>query len=401
MKTFGKILVLLLALVTAFSFAACDDGNTVDETLTGWAIEYKEHDVKKTGDETSASGKEKYITIEGLFVADGTALEVNDSDKQFKPVDLEIGMLNASGKPVIKVAVLNDDNKKIYDNKVLKTKELDLSEYDHVEISDDAFANQLIIGKVKVGSAVTKIGAAAFAGCSNITEMEVPFVGGERVGLNAAKIAGYVFGTASADGCASVKMNYNTTGSGTYYVPSGLKKIVVNAEKDADGNAYALPRYAFNNITSLKTVVLNGEVSEIGASAFSGCTGLTEFAIPASVKEIYQSAFSGCTSLLTVDFENATSLETIFQQAFSGCTKLGYGIGDRTVKFGASLKKVYEKAFYGCTAIKSVDFKACSSLTLGDAAFYNCSALATAKLPAGAKQGAFVFKNCAEGFTVA
>lgn len=399
MKTFGKFLALLLVLVAAFSFVACDNGDTVDETLTGWAIEYKEHDVEKTDGETS--GKSKYITVEGLFVADGTALEVSDSNSNFKAIDLEIGVKNAEGKPVIKVAVLDDDKQKTYDNKVLRTTELDLSEYDHVEISDDAFANQLIIGKVKVGSAVTVIGAAAFAGCANITEMELPFVGGERAGLNAEKIAGYVFGTASADGCTSVTMNYNTTGSGTYYIPSGLKKVVINAEKDADGTAYELPRYAFNNITSLKTVVLNGEISLIGASAFSGCTGLTEFAIPASVKEIYQNAFAGCTSLLSVDFANAASLETIFQEAFSGCTKLGYGIGDRTVKFGANLKNVFEKAFYGCTSIKSVDFKACTSLTIGDSAFFGCSALETAKLPAGVKQGAYVFENCADDFKLA
>ena len=399
MKTFGKFLALLLVLVAAFSFVACDNGDTVDETLTGWAIEYKEHDVEKTDGETS--GKSKYITVEGLFVADGTALEVSDSNSNFKAIDLEIGVKNAEGKPVIKVAVLDDDKQKTYDNKVLRTTELDLSEYDHVEISDDAFANQLIIGKVKVGSAVTVIGAAAFAGCANITEMEFPFVGGERAGLNAEKIAGYVFGTASADGCTSVTMNYNTTGSGTYYIPSGLKKVVINAEKDADGTAYELPRYAFNNITSLKTVVLNGEISLIGASAFSGCTGLTEFAIPASVKEIYQNAFAGCTSLLSVDFANAASLETIFQEAFSGCTKLGYGIGDRTVKFGANLKNVFEKAFYGCTSIKSVDFKACTSLTIGDSAFFGCSALETAKLPAGVKQGAYVFENCADDFKLA
>lgn len=399
MKTLGKFLILLLALATAFSFVACDNGDTVDETLTGWAIEYKEHDVEKTDGETS--GKEKYITIEGLFVADGTALEVTDSYKQFKPVDLEIGVLNASGKPVIKVAVLDDDKQKTYKDKVLCTKELDLSEYDHVEISDDAFANQLLIGKVKIGSIVTKIGAAAFAGCSNIAEMEVPFVGGERAGINAAKIAGYVFGTASADGCTSVTMNYNTTGSGTYYVPSGLKKVVVNAEKDAEGNAYELPRYAFNNIASLKTVVLNGDVSSIGASAFSGCTGLTGFTVPATLKEIGQQAFSGCTSLLTVDFDKADSLEVIFQEAFSGCTKLGYGLGERTVKFPASLKSVYDKAFYGCTALKAVNVKACSSLSLGYACFYNCSSLKTAQLPAGVKQGLYVFENCAEDFKIA
>lgn len=394
MKTLSKILIFALALVTAFSFTACADNDGVDETLTGWAIEYK---IAK--DEDADGKKIEYVSVEGLFVADGTALAVSDTSVDFDYIDLKIGVLNAAGKPVITVPVLDDDGNKIYDNKVLRTEELDLSGYDHVEISSDAFANQLIIGSVEVGSAVTKIGSSAFSGCANVTEMTLPFVGGERVGVNAAKVFGYVFGTSEATGCTSVTMNYNATGTGTYYIPSGLSKVTVNGVKDADGNAYALPRYAFNAVTSLKTVVLNGEVGSIGESAFSGCTGLIEFEVPAGVTEIGKKAFYGCTSLLNVDFANATALKNIYQEAFSGCTALGSSlVGDKIVDFPASLSHVYEKAFSGCTALTSVNFKASAGLTLDAYSFYGCTALKTASLNASAKVGDYAFEKCAEGF---
>ncbi len=399
MKKLSKILLFALALVTAFSFAACSDDDSVDETLTGWAIEYKEVDMEKVEGEEQKT----YLLIESLFVADGTALAVSDTVKKFDYIDLKIGVKDAAGKSTIDVAVLDDGgNKKYNDDKVLVTEALDVTGYDHIEISESAFANQLIIGKVEIGSLVTKIGSGAFAGCSNITEMVLPFVGGERAGVNAAKTLGYLFGTSEADGCTSVTMNYNSTGSNTYYVPSGLSKVTVNAEKDGEGNAYELPRYAFNAITSLKSVVLNGDVSYIGESAFSGCTSLTEFAVPASVTAIGQKAFYGCTSLLTIDFGKNSSLEAIFQEAFSGCTSLGRTlVGKSTLTFPASIKNVHEKAFYGCTSLTEVDFSASSSLVLGNYAFYDCSSLESAKISAGGTYGVYTFGNCADGFTVA
>lgn len=392
MKKLSKILIFALALVTAFSFVACSDGDEVDETLTGWAVEYKEKTEEVDG------AKSKYVSIEGLFVADGTALAVADTSVEFDYIDLKIGVENKDGKPVVIVPELDDKGNKIYDNKVLRTKELDLSGYDHVEIAGDAFANQLIIGTVEVGSSITKIGSGAFSGCSNLTEMTLPFVGGQKKdGVNAAKTLGYLFGTAETDGCTSVTMNYNTSGSGTYYVPSGLTKVTVNAE--ADGDAYELPRYAFNAITSLKYVVLNGNVGSIGASAFSGCTGLIEFDIPASVTEIGAQAFYGCTSLLSVNFASATALKSIYQEAFSGCTSLGYSLtGDKTISFASALSHVYEKAFYGCTSLTSVSFKACAGLSLDAYSFYGCSALKSAELNASAKVGDYAFEKCAEGF---
>ncbi len=391
MKTLNKILLFALVLVTAFTFVACTDEDSVDESLTGWAIEYEVHDLVDENGE-KVEGKE-YITVENLFVADGTALEVSGSTVDFDYIDLEVGV---DGK--LKHA-LKADSEKEYDDekdgkKALKTEEVDLSKYDHVEIVDSAFSNQLIIGSVKIGSAVTKIGSAVFSGCSNITEMDIPFVGGEKVGVNAAKIFGYIFGTSEVDGCTSVTMNYNTTGSGTYYIPSGLEKVTVTCE-----GTYELPRYAFNAITSLRQIVLNGEVTSIGESAFSGCTSLISFDLPASVTEIGQKAFYGCTSLISVNFAKDSKLETIFQEAFSGCTELGASlIGKKVVVFPASLKTVYGKAFYGCTSLTSVDFTASSGLTLSDYCFYGCSALESAKISSSCAYGKYTFGNCADGF---
>lgn len=71
---------------------------------------------------------------------------------------------------------------------------------------------------------------------------------------------------------------------------------------------------------TIKSVVIENGVTNIGESAFIGCKNLTSVTIPESVKSIGNNAFAECTGLTSVTIpDNVTS---IGYAAFYGCTGL-------------------------------------------------------------------------------
>ena len=369
MKLFKKLLAIMLALSCAFAVIACDkDGDEeLDTTKHGWALEY---DLEEDGEDT-------FVVIEGLFLSDGDKYALSEED--YETIDLTIGV---DGK--ITVPVYDEDDKPVYENDILKTEVIELGEtYKGFKIADAAFTNQIIIGSVTIDASVVEVGMTAFAGCSNIEKMELPFVGVKDGAVNASKLFASIFGTAESTGCTAVTCSYNNSGSATYYVPSSLTEVVVNY---ADGQT--LPEYAFSGVTTLKKVTVNG-ITKVSKNAFAGCTGLSTVVLPDEVTEIGKSAFKGCTALMNFAFP--ANVEVIFQEAFYGCTKLGYG---KTVTLVINAKTIHEKAFYGCTSISKIELN--NVETIGAAAFYNCSSLKSKVVNSSATVADDAFYGCHE-----
>ncbi len=86
------------------------------------------------------------------------------------------------------------------------------------------------------------------------------------------------------------------------------------------GNVTALPNSAFENCTTLTSVLLPTSLQEIGDRAFMNCQSLTEIAIPDSVTSIGASAFTGCVELQRVVL--GKGLRTIGDNAFAACNSL-------------------------------------------------------------------------------
>ncbi len=376
MNLFKKLLAIALALSCVFAITACnnDEETELDTTKSGVALEW----------ETDETDDGNYIVVTGLFVSDAEKYSLTKDT--YKTVDLKIGV---DGKIV--TPVYDEDDKPVYnEDGTLKTEEIALGEeYDGFKIADAAFANQLIIGSVTLASNVVEIGSAAFAGCANVAEMTLPFVGEKAQGaVNAKKVFAYLFGSTEAANCTSVTCNYNLSGSATYYIPTALKKITV-----AYAAGSVLPEYAFNGVTTLEEIVITG-ITSVGNSAFAGATGVTKISLPAEVTEIGKSAFSGCSNL--INFVFPAELTTVYQEAFKDCVRLGYG--KNTVVTLSKVTDIYEKAFYGCTAISAIDLPAVEYV--GAAAFYNCSALKSATYSSSAVVGNDAFGNCHEDFSI-
>ena len=77
---------------------------------------------------------------------------------------------------------------------------------------------------------------------------------------------------------------------------------------------------AFENCTSLVTVLIPNSVSDIGNKAFYGCTSLASIEIPASVTSIGSRAFYGCSSLTSIIIPE--SVNVIGTYAFTNCSSL-------------------------------------------------------------------------------
>lgn len=112
----------------------------------------------------------------------------------------------------------------------------------------------------------------------------------------------------NTDGTASV------TGASNY-----LTDIVIPDSVSYNGSSYkvtAIGSYAFQNASSLKSIVIPKSVSSIDFMAFSNCSSLQEIEISDSVESVDSWAFEKCTSLKKVTLgRNLTSLGyTVFNQ---------------------------------------------------------------------------------------
>ena len=145
-----------------------------------------------------------------------------------------------------------------------------------VEIKREAFSNCTGIEKVTLSNRLTYIGTAAFYGCEHLTSIEIP---------------------ASLD---STTAEYDFTG---VFEGSGLEKVTF--EEGTEQIAESL----FKNCTKIESIELPETVVEIEGKAFSGCTGLKEIRVPDSVTKIADNAFDQTDNVIVNCYAESFALE--------------------------------------------------------------------------------------------
>lgn len=144
------------------------------------------------------------------------------------------------------------------------------------------------------------------------------------------------------------------------------------------------PQLCFNN-TKLETVDFgNSSIKLIPKQAFMNCTSLKSIIIPKECKSILQSAFENCTSLSSVTFND--ELSEILQFAFKNCKSLPQ------LKLPPELTHIHKQAFYGCSKLKEIEGNE-NLIEIGPMAFMNCSKLTKVTLHCP-QIGAQTFMNC-------
>ena len=205
---------------------------------------------------------------------------------------------------------------------------------------------------------------------------------------------------------------------------SSLKSIVIpNSVTSVGSNAFSgcsiekatMPLTALSLVKNdnLKEVIITSG-SAIGDSAFRGLASLESVVLPDSITSIGANAFRKSANLKRVQLSE--DLTRIGEWAFSECALL------ESITLGDFVNSLGEGAFYGCSSLESIVIpdgvqiieksllKKCSSLKevklgdsverIGDSAFEDCFALEEIIIPDGVSVvGDSAFDNCKTVFS--
>ena len=192
---------------------------------------------------------------------------------------------------------------------------------------------------ITVPESVTSIEMCAFAGCIGLKEITLPYVG---LGNNPGFSFGAVFGDANFTGTVCTTQRYLDTSGTTqryhsYYIPSGLSKVTITGGQ--------IPAYAFENCSTIESVVLPDGITEIKSKTFSYCINLRSVDLPEGLIAIGDGAFS-VTNLDSITIPEG--VEVIDERAFSECYSL------ETMIIPDTVISIGSYAFLDCASLEDI-----------------------------------------------
>lgn len=141
--------------------------------------------------------------------------------------------------------------------------------------------------------------------------------------------------------------------------------LTISGKGKMSDYGFGYPKW-YNKRESVKKVIIEDGVTNIGQGSFYECSNMTEVVIPDSVTSIGFNAFLRCSSLKEVIIpDNITTIES---NTFNGCKSL------TEIVLPDSVTSVGIEAFMNCENLKKVTFS--KNLTdFGSAAFVNTAFL--------------------------
>ena len=248
-----------------------------------------------------------------------------------------------------------------------------------------AFQNCSSMESVKMGIGVETIETYTFTGCSALTDMQI--------GSNVKSINAYAFNNCSSLPLIEIPQSVTMIDNHVFYRCKALKNVYI-ADRTTElslGSNSSSPLFAD---CPLDSVYIGGNISynkssNYGYSPFYRNTSLRSVHITDQETEISPNEFYGCTGLKNVRIGDGVT--TIGNWAFSGCSSLDY------FQFGASVETIGQEAFSDCVAVTKVISRAstpptCGSQALDDLSKWECQ-LEVPEGMAGAYQEADQWKE--------
>ena len=211
-----------------------------------------------------------------------------------------------------------------------------------------AFSKCTNLTNVTFPSSVKHISACAFSGCSSLNSINLPN------GLESIEFSAF----SGCNSLSSITIPSSVTYIGVtkYYNAfsgcDGLVSIVVesgNTEYDSRNNCNAIIEKSTNTlIVGCKNTIIPNMVTSIGVCAFEGRASLTSLTIPNGMVSIGRNAFLDCIGLSSITIPNTVTL--IDEYAFNSCTGL------TSVTIEGDKFSIGAFAFMGCSMLTDMYF---------------------------------------------
>lgn len=122
----------------------------------------------------------------------------------------------------------------------------------------------------------------------------------------------------------SISVNADTSGNCgeycKYSFDSATGTLTINGDGDMTNYTYYSSVPWYDNIDSIKSVVIENGITSIGNYAFANGTSIENVSLPDTLLSINRNAFWNCNKLTTIDIPN--SVKDISSEAFVSCIKL-------------------------------------------------------------------------------
>ena len=248
------------------------------------------------------------------------------------------------------------------------------------------------ITKIVVERGVTKIGAFAFNGITNVTEYDIAETVTDigKWGLETSSVEHFYLNgnpnytvdrdgvLLTADGETLIAYPGGAKARDSYTIPDTVTTVASGAFVGCDAaklvipsTVTTLPQWSFNGGT-IEEIVCEANMGTLPDSVFASIEELKKISFGSTIKTLPKQAVYGCPKLCDVTLPDG--LTSIGEQAFMKCTALS------DIEFPASLKSIGNQAFISCTALSGIEFPE-GLETIGSQAFYHCSALTALVFP--------------------
>ena len=172
--------------------------------------------------------------------------------------------------------------------------------------------------------------------------------------------------------------NFSSNGAPWYKNRASIKSVVIEGDITSIGNN------AFRGCHAMSSISLPETITSIGSYAFYECKALKELALPVAVSSIGDRAFGYCEALTEMTIPEGITASSIYMM--EGCKAL------EVVNLPASLTVLEAYSFSGCAALHKISFGELT--TIGASAFSGCKALEVFNVPASVKSiGANAFNG--------
>ena len=343
-----RLLVLLLAILSVFCFASCEDEKTPSDGKSAYEIWL---DQGNTGSEADflnwLRGADGKNGANGASGADGkSAYDIWLSQGNKGSEADFLNWLSSSQNPQgLDFFPLSDNTYAVSVGNAIYLNEINIpATYNGKKVTvilENGFEGNLNLKRLTIPDTITTIEKNAFANCIALSELTLG-TGIKEIGENAFLNARFgtltisdsvsSIGKNAFTGCSNLKTITVSEDNGSYksvdnvlYTKDG--KALILYPHDKTDTSFTVPNgvtsieaFAFSNNHYLEGVILPDGLLSIGDEGFGACDALKSIKLPASLTSIGTRAFWSCTSLSSIIIPS--NVTAVGERAFYYCPLL-------------------------------------------------------------------------------